>query len=123
MDFFADISIFLCMKYTPAVWSASIWLQVDPLVYQSPCFLGTGLSREQRSTLQKCASKLQARVVDGFCPEGREQLLCCKSLWHCCFQLEMYCILHMYVRICEDFYTSDISLNTSITHIVSILIG
>lgn len=44
-------------------------LQVDPLVYQSPCFLGTGLSREQRSTLQKCASKLQARVVEGFCPE------------------------------------------------------
>ena len=42
------------------------------------CFLGTALSRDQRGLLQKCATKLHARVVEAYCAEGLKD---CVSAW------------------------------------------
>ena len=40
------------------------------------CFLGTALSRDQRGLLQKCATKLHARVVEDYCAEGLKDCAC-----------------------------------------------
>ncbi|XP_061185474.1 BRCA1-associated RING domain protein 1-like [Saccostrea echinata] len=54
-------------------------VQVDPLSYQSPCFLSTGLSRDQKITLQKCATKLQAKVTEDFSHEVTHIVTSCNK--------------------------------------------
>ncbi|XP_076439519.1 BRCA1-associated RING domain protein 1-like [Babylonia areolata] len=41
----------------------------DAEEFRPLCFLGTALSRDQRGLLQKCATKLHAKVVEDYCPE------------------------------------------------------
>nr|XP_022310049.1 BRCA1-associated RING domain protein 1-like isoform X3 [Crassostrea virginica] len=58
-------------------------IQIDPLVYQSLCFLSTGLSRDQKILLQKCASKLQARIAEDFSSEVTHIVSTCNSSGLC----------------------------------------
>ena len=46
--------------------------EIDVPSSNSLCFLSTGLSRDQRATLQKCAGLLHADVVEEYNPLGRE---------------------------------------------------
>lgn len=44
------------------------------------CFLGTALSREQQSLLQKCAAKLGAKVIEEYTSEGMcQQFMSCMA--------------------------------------------
>ncbi|XP_050416492.1 BRCA1-associated RING domain protein 1 isoform X2 [Patella vulgata] len=43
------------------------------------CFLGTALSRDEKIQIQKCASVLQARVVEEFCPEVTHVITSCNK--------------------------------------------
>ncbi|KAL8567849.1 hypothetical protein ACOMHN_058971 [Nucella lapillus] len=41
----------------------------DAEEFRPLCFLGTALSRDQRGLLQRCATKLHAKIVDDYCSE------------------------------------------------------
>ncbi|KAK7508594.1 hypothetical protein BaRGS_00000160 [Batillaria attramentaria] len=47
------------------------------------CFLGTQLNRDQRSQLQKCATKLHAKVVDEYCCEVTHLVSWCNGDGQC----------------------------------------
>ncbi|KAK3109008.1 hypothetical protein FSP39_021013 [Pinctada imbricata] len=54
---------------TPVIHQANHTpMEVDVPLQQSLCFLSTGLSREQKGVLQKCAGLLRAQIVDEFTP-------------------------------------------------------
>ncbi|KAL4222135.1 BRCA1-associated RING domain protein 1 [Mactra antiquata] len=42
---------------------------IDLLEYQTPCLLGSGLSREEKIQLQKSAAKLKIKLIDDVTPE------------------------------------------------------
>lgn len=52
---------------------------VDVLEYQQPCLLHTALSREQKILLQKCATIIQGKVVEDFCPEVTHIVTSCNK--------------------------------------------
>ncbi|XP_076094302.1 BRCA1-associated RING domain protein 1-like [Mytilus galloprovincialis] len=56
---------------------------VDVLEYQQPCLLHTALSREQKILLQKCATVIQGRVVEDFCPEVTHIVTSCNKEGMC----------------------------------------
>ncbi|XP_062576629.1 BRCA1-associated RING domain protein 1-like, partial [Saccostrea cucullata] len=58
-------------------------VQVDPLSFQCPCFVSTGLSRDQKITLQKCATKLQAKVTEDFSQEVTHIVTSCNKSGLC----------------------------------------
>ncbi|XP_053373735.1 BRCA1-associated RING domain protein 1-like [Mercenaria mercenaria] len=69
-----DLAITQTMKKaleTPVMSSADTRTSqpVDVLEYQTPCLMGTGLSREEKVLLQKAASQLQVKLLDEVTPE------------------------------------------------------